>query len=306
MPAPATSTQFGDLLDPRFQKIFYEQYDQLPDMVPTLYGMTPSNGRADMRWSSVGAFTDWSEFTGTVQYDSISQGYDTTATYIEFASGCQVERKLFDDDQYNVIDKRPQGLAVAAQRTRQKHGARILNNMASVDAYFYTNTENVALVSDSHTTTASGVSTATGFDNKVTSALSATALSAARIQGERFRDDRGNRMQVDFDELWIPPDLYDTAWEIVNSPGKPDTANNNKNVHSGKYKIKKWNYLTDTNDWSLHDSTMRKMHLHWIDRVKMEFAQAEDIDTLVAKWRGYMRYANAHDDWRWLIGAVVS
>ena len=306
MAVPHVSTNFADLLDPRFQKIFYEQYDELPSMLDDLYSKQGHNGRADMKWSSVGAFGDWTEFTGTVAYDSINQGYDTTATYLEFVSGCQVERKLFDDDQYNVMDKRPQGLAIAANRTREKHAARPLNQMTSVDSYFYVNSEAIALVSNSHTTNAPGVSVTTGFDNLVTSALSATALSAARIQGQKFRDDRGNRMQINFDELWIPIDLYDQAWEIVHSTGKLDTANNNKNVHEGKYKIKTWNYLTDANDWSLHDSTMRKMCLHWVDRVPMEFKQAEDIDTLVAKWRGYMRYALAWTDWRFLIGASVS
>lgn len=306
MAAPHISTNFGDLLDPRFQKIFYEQYDQLPSMIDDLFSKQTHNGRADMKWSSVGAFGDWTDFTGTVTYDSLNQGYDTTATYLEFVSGCQVERKLFDDDQFNIMDKRPQGLAIAANRTREKHAARLLNNMTSVDSYFYVNSEGVSLVSDSHTTNASGVSTATGFDNKVTSALSATALSAARIQGQKFRDDRGNRMQVNFDELWIPIDLYDQAWEIVNSTGKLDTANNNKNVHEGKYKIKSWNYLADANDWSLQDSTMRKMCAHWVDRTPMEFKMAEDIDTLVAKWRGYMRYAFAWTDWRFIVGASVS
>jgi len=33
---------------------------------------------------------------------------------------------------------------------------------------------------------------------------------------------------------------------------------------------------------------------------------AEDIDTLVAKWRGYMRYSMAWTDWRFIVGAVVS
>jgi hypothetical protein len=307
MPAPATSTQFGDLLDPRFQKIFYENYDGLPDMISDIFGATQHNGRADMRWSNVGAFGDWSEFTGTVGYDSLNQGYDTTATYIEFVSGCQVERKLFDDDQYHIIDKRPEGLAAAANRTRQKHAFRLFNNAASVDTYFYNNTEGVALGSTAHTTTASGVPTTTGFNNLSTSALTAVSLSAARIKGEKFRDDRGNRLSfVDFDELWVPVDLWDQAWEINNSAGKPDTANNNANIHKGKYELKKSLYLSDTNDWSLHSSKNRKQMTAWVDRVSMEFKQAEDIDTMVAKWRGYMRYSMAWIDWRFAVWSSVS
>src|SRR5262252_1655335 len=112
MPVPSTSTNFGDLLDPRFQRIFNEQTErlQLSDMIPTLYGQPDDNGRADMRWSSVGAFGDFNPFTGNVSYDEVSQGFDVTQTHIEFASGFQVERKLYDDDQYNIMDQRPAGL----------------------------------------------------------------------------------------------------------------------------------------------------------------------------------------------------
>ena len=305
MGVPHTSGQFGDLLDPRFQKIFHEQYNQLPDMLGELFTFPPDNGRDTMRWSAVGAYSDWDEFTGTVGYQDASQGYDTIATHVEFASGVQVERKLFDDDQYNIMDQRPAGLATAANRTRQKHGARLLNNAFSVDTYFYVNSEGVALCSNSHTTT-SGASTASGFDNLATSALSATALAAARIQMVGFRDDAANRISVMPDEIWIPPDLYEEGFEIVSSMGKVDTAQNNRNVHEGRYTIKEWNYLTDTNNWFLTDSSMRKMSAFWVDRVPVEFAFAEDLDTIIAKWRGYMRYSNAHTDWRWILGSQVA
>lgn len=48
---PHTSGAFGDLLDPRFQKIFHEQYDQYPDMLPELFNFVPHNGRDQMSWA---------------------------------------------------------------------------------------------------------------------------------------------------------------------------------------------------------------------------------------------------------------
>lgn len=305
MAVPHVSTNFGDLLDPRFQRIWDDRFKQLPDMIPTVFTMAPDNGRADMRWSQVSGYEDWSEFTGTVTYQDASQGFDTLATHVEFASGIQVERKLFDDDQYQIMDQRPRGLATAAQRTRQKHGARIFNNAFSVDTTFYNNSEGVAMCSDSHTTT-TGASTASGFDNLGTAALSATALAAGRIQMVGYRGMQAERIQVVPDELWIPPDLYEEAYEIVASMGKVDTANNNRNVHEGAYTIYEWNYLTDTNNWWVGDSADRTESLHWIDRITPEFAFAEDLDTIIAKWRGYMRYSFAWVDWRWVFGAQVS
>lgn len=305
MPNPHVSGSFGDLLDPRFQKIFFEAYDELPSALPMLFNQAGTNGRSDMRWSQVGTLPNWSQFTGTVSYGSSSQGYDTTATPLEFASGVQIERALFDDDQYSIMDQRPRALGSSAKRTRETHGARLLNNAFSVDSMFYNNTEGVALCSNSHTTT-SGASVASGFDNLGTAPISATALAAARIAMRNFRGDQAERINVRPDELWIPPDLYEEAFEIVNSMGKVDTDVNNRNVHEGAYRIVEWNYLTDANNWFVVDSSLRKQSVFWTDRVAIEFAFAEDLDTIIAKWRGYMRYAFAHVDWRWIFGQQVT
>ena len=306
MALPHASVAFGDLLDRRFQRIFHDQYDQVPDKLPALFTFIPHNGRNNMMWSEVGAFADWTAFSGQVNYDSITQGYDTTVTFLEKCSGFQIERRLFDDDQFHIMDQRPAGLGTAGGRTRQKDGARIWNMAFSVDTYFYNRSEAVALCSNSHTTNAPGVSTTSGFDNLGTSALSATAVAAARIAVTGFRDDRGNLIQSIANELLYPPNLYEEAWEIVNSSGKLDTAYNNKNVHEGTYQLQEWSLLTNTRNWFLHDISMRKAMLFWIDRIPMEFAYAEDLDTLVGKFRGYMRYANGFIDWRWAYGHQVA
>ena len=121
-----------------------------------------------------------------------------------------------------------------------------------------------------------------------------------------FRDAAANRGDVEPNEFLIPPDLYEIAFEIVESMGKVDTANNNRNVHNGRYTIKEWNYLTDTKNWFMMDSALRGDAVHWLDRVPVEFAFAEDLDTIIAKWRLYMRYASGHTDWRFINGNNVS
>ena len=305
MPSPHISTNFGDLLDPRFQKIFYEELPQNPTMVGEVYDIIPSNGRNDYRASSVGTLPNWSQFSGSVNYVSSSQGYDTIMTPLEFASGIQIERKLYDDDQFGVMDERPRSLATSYARTKETHAARIFNSAFSVDTLFYVNSEGVALCSNSHTTT-SGASTANGFDNLGTAALSAAAVASARINMRNFRGDQAEKIMVVPDELFIPVDLYEEAFEIVNAMGKVDTDLNNPNVHKGAYSVKEWIYLSDSNNWFLSDSKLRKKFVKWMDRVAVEFAMAEELDSLLAKWRGYARYAQAHFDWRWVFGHQVT
>lgn len=308
MPVPHSSGNFSDLLDKRVTKLFHDELEQLPDLVGTVYQIAKSNDAYEVS-SETGALDDFSEFTGTVSYGSQNQGYDVRMTPLEFTKGIQIERKLYDDDRHNIWQSRPKELANAANRTRQKDAARLFNNAFSVDTKFYSHSEGVALCSDSHTTT-SGASTATGFDNLVTSALSAVSFSAARIQMQGFLDDIGNRYYSMPNELWIPIDLFEVAQEIVKSSGKIDTANNNINVHKDAFTIMPsengWNYMTDTNNWFIADSRLRKRFAVWYERVPLEFAMAEELDTLIAKWRAYMRYGNMYQNWRFILGASVS
>ena len=298
------SSAFADVLDPRFRRIFDDRFTDLPDMVSDFYNVIGGKLQVE-RFSNVGTLGDMPLFNGSVTYDDVYQGYDTAVTVLEMAQGIQIERRLFDDDQFSIIDQKPKALASTLYRRRQTDAARQFNNAFSVDDFFYNNSEGVALCSNSHTTT-SGASTSTGFDNLVTTSLSAVALASARIAMVQFRGDRAERIAVKPDTILIPPDLYEIAHEIVNSQGKVDTANNNVNVHKGQYDVKEWNYLTDANNWFLLDSAMMKdFGLKWIDRVKGEFGFIEDFDSFIGKWRSYARWGNAHIDWRFVLGASV-
>jgi phage major head subunit gpT-like protein len=304
----AQSTGFPDVLDARFAKIFHDRYTQLKDEIDTFFtkvgpGDTPQ--KQDYRTSSIGTFGDISEFTGTINYQEVAQGYDGTITPKEYAGGFQVERKLFDDDLTGIMDGKAKGLATAYQRTRQKHAAQWANNAFSVDGTWNSYTEAVALCSNSHTTT-SGASTSSGFDNLNTGALNSVTLAAARIAMVNFRGDQAERIQVMPSMILIPPDLYQIAHETIESAGVPEDASNASNVHHGKYRIVEWNYLTDTNNWFLIDETMMKDAMFWFERTPYEFAMVEDFDTLVGKWRLYGRYGHGHADWRWILGSSVS
>ena len=306
MPVPHVSTNFPDVLDPTFKRIFNDERDQLPDMLPEFYSFGDTGPRGDTsKWSGVGTLPDFSEFTGNLTYKSQSHAFDTVATHKEFAQGTQIERKLFDDEQHGTMNARPAAIATSAARTRQNHAAHMFTNAFSVDTAFYVNSEAVALCSNSHTTN-SGASTANGFDNLGTAALTAVAVQAARIQMRGFRGDQADRISIVPDELFIPPDLEEEGYEIIASAGKVDTANNNANIHQGRYRMTDWEYMTDTNNWFLSDSGMRRKHVHWTDRIPLEFAFVEDFDTIITKWRGYMVYGLAHTNWRWVFGSQVS
>lgn len=300
-----TKSNFADVLNPTFERIMDEEYNQHPDMIPEFFDMVPENGRESISYSALSSFGNFQQFTGTLDYQNQFQMYDVTASYLPWASGFQIDRDLIDDDQYNIWEGQPKGLAAAAYRTRQTHGARFLNQAFSSDTLFYTHTEGVALCSNSHTTT-TGASTASGFDNLVTTALSATAVASARIQMTQFRGSQAEVIQVMPNRLVFAPGDYEKAFEIVNSPGKLDTANNNANVHQGRYELIEWNFLSDANNWFMIDTMYMKQMLKWIDRIPLEYGFAEEFNTFIGLYRAYMRYAYCYTDWRFILGAQVS
>ena len=300
------SSAFADVLNPQFQRIFDEEYTQAPDFLDRFFAMMSSKLQTE-RVSSVGTIGVIPRFSGAIEYDDVNQGFDVAITPLEFGAGIQIERRLFDDGLHNVIQQKPKALSASLYRLRQGHAARPWNQAFTSDSLFYTHSEGVALCSNSHTTTSSA-STASGFDNLVTTALSTTAVTAARIQMRGFLGDRAETINIIPNGLHVPTDLYETALEIVGSQGRPDNANNAASVHFGQYEVVENIWLTDTNNWFMTDSALMKggRGLVWIDKEKGEFAFVEDFDTLIGKWRVYARWGNAWIDWRFVLGASVS
>lgn len=314
--AVMTRGSFGDLTDVRFREVIADRMAFLrnEDMVPVLWNIKPPTipQRPEERYSQVSGLPRAGQFTGSIDYSQRTQGYDVTATYAEFAQGVQIERTLVEYDQFDQMDDMAQDLADSMWRRRQFDAFRFLRNMNSVDTFFYNHTEGVALASNSHTTT-TGSSTTTGFDNLATAAFSAAALAAAQIQMRDFRDLQSEPILAVGTEIWVPFDLYEPAYEVVASSGKVDTAQNNRNVHQGAYKLvvfpNKVDFTSAAN-WALVDGRAKDAAMHWFDQVwpngGPEFGSTEEFDTFVAKSRGYSRYTNVIRRWQWILGSIVS
>ena len=277
-------------------------------MVPSLYNVQ-TMGTSYAKTSSVGAFGDFTDFdaSGQVVYDEVAQGYDVKIEAKQWVSGFQIERKLYDDELYGIINKKPRQMARAAVMTREKHGASVFSNAFSgsgtIDGVL-TNSEGLSLCNSSHTSNATDGYT--NQSNTGTTALSGTAVEATRRLMAAFTDDRGNIISMNPDLLLVPRALEEKAWTLIASKGEPDGAENNANFHYGKYKLAVWDRLSDSNNWFFIDSNMMKTMLEWYDRIPLEFGQETSFDTYVAKFRAYMRYGYGWNDWRFAYGHNVT
>lgn len=298
MSIPA-SENFGLLLDPGLRKIFMDEYMMPGSMIDQLYGVENSSKAVEYDYA-IGGLGDLEEFDGTIPYSDFSGQYRVSYTHKEWVKGLKIERKLVDDDQYSVINKRPATLALVAKRTKEKHASSIFNN--AFNTTIFAGGDTLALCASAHTS----VGTATTQSNSGSTALSETSLAAARLAMRNYLDETDNLINSMGDVLLVPPELEQTAWEITMSDKKVDTANNNSNFFKSRYRVVVWDYLSDTNNWFLIDSKYAKLFLKWFNRVPVEFNKDKDFDTYLSKWSTYTRYSYGFSDWKWVYGSNVS
>ena len=306
MGSPIISENFIRLLDTRLKEVSSKTWDELPSQKGELYRDVPS----DSAWEeffSVGAVADIPAFNGKLEYLTQSPGYLTRIEPKEYAAGLAFERKFLDDKKYAVMSDQVESLTVAAQRTKAKIEVDpFAYAFSSAFSYMYSE-EGVSLCNDSHTTK-SGVSTASGFDNAGTSAMSKTSIAATKLAMLRFRNDIGERIVTNPDTIVCGESLADTALEIVGSEKNPDNANNTINTLYKGYKVLVLKRLDDydSNNWYLVDSRQMKKHLMWIDRIAKETKMTVDFETMMLKWSIYFRCGNGFNDWRFIMGHAVS
>ena len=307
MPNPLVSTDFQRLLDTRLREVSKaSMFDELSKMIPTLYRVIASDS-AQEEFYEVGALPDVPLFTGQVEYLSMAPGYHVKIEPSEFAAGVQAERKLLDDKKYAVLDDFAAELGRSMARVDEKYGVRPFAYAFSNTFDFMTSEENVALCSSSHTTK-SGTSTASGYSNAGTSALSKTAVAAGRIAMRKFRNDVSERIEINPDMLIVPDNLYDTALEIVGSEKDPTSANNAINPQFKRFKVVPYLRLDDydLNNWFMVDSRLMKKFLIWLNRIDAEFKTTVDFETFMVKHSVYRRSGNGFTNWRWIYGSSVS
>ena len=289
------SENWPDLLEPGLRKVFDDTLRERPSNIAILFDVQSSNKAVEHDLSET-SLLDFEPMNGAVPYDDMGEGYKTNYVHQELARGFKVERKLVDDDLYGVINRRPSRLGRAARRRREKDAASMFNNAFNSG---FKGGDGVALCSSAHPSNNSSATQS----NTGTLVLNDVNLEATRRLMMGFQDDRQGIIEVEPDFLLVPLALEQTAWEIINSKGKPDTANNNANFHMGKFKLLVWpNYLTSAAQWYLMDSLMMKEYHLWFDRITPEFQKDREFDTYNAKYSGYMRYSFGWSDWRAIYG----
>ena len=299
----AISEQWAELLEPGLRKLFNVQREALAaeSRIPALFDVVPST-KAEEHDLGMGGFGDWPEYDGAIEYDDPEQLYKVTYTHKEYVSAFKVSRSLVADDQYNIINKRPRGLALSAMRTREKHAASVFNNAFST-SYQGGDAKPLCETTHPYSPTNAAVQINEGSTN-----LSYDAVVETRRLMREFKDDRQQLVPINPRLILVPPELEETANAIVNTMNKVDVADYHDSLIQRRgIGFLVWDYLTDADNWFMLDVDLAKMFLVWLDREDLDFKMDPTSDfSLEARFRGYMRYSYGWSDWRFVYGHLVS
>lgn len=302
--------EYAQLLAPGLHHIFLQHQDLL--MRDEEYSHILNVETSDMAYelememAGVGP-TPIKDEAVSVSYQDAIQGGTVLYTHVPYALGMRASWELYKDDQYNVIEAMPKILQRSAHFTLEQQAFNVLNlgftTQLSSDGVSLFNSEHPLLGGAAATNTGIGLAgtiyAAGTFPNRPSTDLdlSITAIQLAINQFQRLVDGTGIPVVLKPRILLIPPELIWMAREILGSPNKPYTSDNEINslVAEG-IQIFVGHYLSSHTAWFLlceKESHLMKMFM----RESLDEDFSDDFDTRSLKVMSYMRFSTGATSW---------
>ena len=299
--ATATTGTLSYLFDEVTSAIAIEKYFEGPFLVPLLYNMQGTGNRRDRSSSfgGLGKFQAKSE-TASASEATVTQQFQKTFVQSEFALMLPVSRMVVDFEEWGFLQDLGVELGTAAAYTVEDDGIALFRD--AVTGATYTSEDGLSICNNAHVNADSGNSQ----DNLLTAAFSMAAIKAAHVAMRKFTNYDGLKLSVNPDELMVPVDLEEDAWETVRSAMRPDSSNLRSNFYAGRYSLFVSPLLTDASDWFMMDSRLRARYLRWYQSAALEIFGDGNLDTGTRKIGGYYRESHGCTDWRWIIGHSVT
>lgn len=286
-------------MEPGLRSIFMDTYKEKEEQFSKVFNIDKSKKaiETDMR---VPGFTQWNTKgqLDATEYEDIDDPATTQYKHLTYSKGFQVSKEMVDDEQYNLINKKPKMLARTARQTVESESISVLNNAFTASAK---NPLGEALISANHAYLGKNMAGKTATNYVGAYALSETNLELAFKLAREQVDENGGKIQMNPRKLIVPGALEFTAEKIAKSIQLPGTNNNDINPMRGRFQVIVLDYLTDPTAWFLIDDDLNPLQFFW--REKISFKAMNDFDTDVAKYKGRFRCSFGWTDWRGIIGA---
>lgn len=293
---------FGPLLAPGIDKLMKDDWREHPEEY-SQYAVVKTSDRAfedHYRVSGFGLARLKNE-GAQVSYDDPLMGPSKRFIHDTYALAFQVTEEMMDDDQYDIIQSFPKDLSTSMRHTVETVAIVPLNTGFSSTV----TADGVSFFNSAHPLQdpSQGSVTDATQSNVLDPAaqLSVTALQDGLILYENQVNERGLRIAISPDKLFISVNKQFTAAKILQSQFDPESGENAINPLYNRLTPVVLRYLTDSDNWFLGSKENNKLFFYWRARPKMD--QTDDFETGSAKFKCAMRISAGVVDYRGWVGS---
>lgn len=302
---PIVRGQFDEFLAPGANRVFIDEYNKLPTFYSQMLNVD-SSGRAfeeDLVSTGLGIATTKPEGTN-IALDRPAFRGKVRYTHATYALGYEITREAIEDDLYGaLVSKGSTNLAQSMHEAVEVVGASIFNNAFSTMLSY----DGVPLISTAHP----GVGGLTQANRPSPDVdFSSTALQGALEVHMTRQTDRGTRVSLMPTDLWVAPQGWIPALEILKAEFRPNAVggtmgDETPNIIASETGLTPhWNpYLTDADAWFL----INKNHpmagrFYW--RRKPENDSEYDKRAQIWWYAISARFSAGTTGWRWIYGST--
>lgn len=260
----------------------------------------------EVQYAGLGPMPEKTE-NSPVAYNDAIQGGSIRYIHLTYGLGARTSFELYEDDVYGIIKQVPKALARSARFTEEMVSWNVFNqgftNVKTTDGVTLFNINHPLLGGPAATNIAPGVgniiNSAGNYPNRPNPDvdISFTALQAMTNMFERMPDSQGLPIVVKPRHIVAPPEIRFILRELLGSPGKPGTGDNDINSLVGEdltYMIS--HYLTSPSAWfaltSKEGHQLKHFRRHAIDT-----DYDDDFDTRSLKQITFMRFSVGATSW---------
>ena len=297
--------EWVDALDAIFRTVYNETTDnEAPKlMYDKIFHVIQSNKafEEDASYTGIGLLEETPEL-GAVPYEDADPSWVTTYVHREFKKGRMVSKKMVQDEKWNIIQNLPKTLSIAKLRTFETAAADVLNygfvagggGLAQFDG-----ADGQALFSTAHTNKKGTITQS----NKITTALSVSALEAVTTAMQSRLDSKGQIVTFNPDTLIVHPNNRFKARNIIEADGSIGNDFNDINTMKGALNLIVWPYLKNPTAWFVMDSTAHQLNFFKRTDEDVE-GPVWDFDNGAAKWKVETRFSVGYSSWQGIYGST--
>lgn len=288
---------FGVDAAPALKAVALDEIQQHPDIRSELASVE-SMDREITQWTKVQSFGTMAQTgEGVVAAKDVAVQLGLkTFTALKYAKAIGITSEMIEDQRFDLINKMTRSLGRSAFETQNVAFFNLFNNGFTTETSF----DGVAILSASHPTSGSLQS------NLIASTADITYAGVK--EGENYfrsiRDERGKHLIVEPAVVLTSEDFRHDALEIVNTPFKPGSANNDINSLSA-LKVLSSPFLTDLDAWFMlakPGSEANGMMIY--NRKPLDTKLHEDVLAGVMYYKAEYRQALGCSEWRGIWGSA--